>query len=171
MSKFNSVMRKMYPLTDLLKHFVITMPSPVKAQKLRIERLYRSPCDEEDEFNHGIKFCDPEKPFMAMVGRTRPNELVVRVFSGKSPFTRADPECRALYVRDTATQNAKNCIGGKWLQKKVPTNTHSETAFCILSAVLQHCECRCSHTQNLNSPSRLQKYLKKSVSNTDMLAL
>src|SRR5277367_4207464 len=60
------VMRKFLPAADaLLEMMVIHLPSPVTAQKYRVETLYEGPPD--DEACIGIRDCDPKAPLMLYV--------------------------------------------------------------------------------------------------------
>jgi len=54
-----AIMRKWLPAGDaLLQMITIQLPSPVTAQKYRMEMLYEGPCD--DPCAVGIKNCDPK---------------------------------------------------------------------------------------------------------------
>merc|ERR1711931_139281 len=82
-----SVMRKWLPAGDaLLMMIAIHLPSPVTAQKYRMEMLYEGPND--DECALGIKNCNPEAPLMMYVSKMVPTSdkgrfyAFGRVFSG-----------------------------------------------------------------------------------------
>merc|ERR1719283_219118 len=81
------VMRKWLPAGDaLLMMIAIHLPSPVTAQKYRMEMLYEGPHD--DECALGIKNCNPEAPLMMYVSKMVPTSdkgrfyAFGRVFSG-----------------------------------------------------------------------------------------
>jgi len=82
-----SVMRKWLPAGDaLLMMIAIHLPSPVTAQKYRMEMLYEGPND--DECAIGVKTCDPAGPLMMYVSKMVPTSdkgrfyAFGRVFSG-----------------------------------------------------------------------------------------
>merc|ERR1712168_15055 len=82
-----SVMRKWLPAGDaLLMMIAIHLPSPVTAQKYRMEMLYEGP--QDDEAAIGIKTCDPAGPLMMYVSKMVPTSdkgrfyAFGRVFSG-----------------------------------------------------------------------------------------
>jgi len=82
-----SVMRKWLPAGDaLLMMIAIHLPSPVTAQKYRMEMLYEGPADDESAL--GIKTCDPTGPLMMYVSKMVPTSdkgrfyAFGRVFSG-----------------------------------------------------------------------------------------
>jgi hypothetical protein len=65
------VMRKFLPAGDsLLEMIVINLPSPVTAQKYRVETLYEGPMDDESAI--GIRDCDPKGPLMLYVSKMVP---------------------------------------------------------------------------------------------------
>lgn len=81
-------MRKWLPAGDtMLQMIVIHLPSPVTAQKYRMEMLYEGPHD--DEAAVAIKTCDPNGPLMMYVSKMVPTSdkgrfyAFGRVFSGK----------------------------------------------------------------------------------------
>lgn len=81
------VMRKWLPAGDtLLQMITIHLPSPVTAQKYRMELLYEGPKD--DEVAIGIKTCNPEAPLMVYISKMVPTSdrgrfyAFGRVFSG-----------------------------------------------------------------------------------------
>jgi len=81
------VMRKWLPAGDaLLMMIAIHLPSPVTAQKYRMEMLYEGPHD--DECAIGIKTCNPEAPLMMYISKMVPTSdkgrfyAFGRVFSG-----------------------------------------------------------------------------------------
>merc|ERR1712131_89728 len=80
-------MRKWLPAGDaLLMMIAIHLPSPVTAQKYRMEMLYEGPHD--DECALGIKNCNPDAPLMMYVSKMVPTSdkgrfyAFGRVFSG-----------------------------------------------------------------------------------------
>merc|ERR1711990_1369595 len=80
-------MRKWLPAGDaLLMMIAIHLPSPVTAQKYRMEMLYEGPHD--DECAIGIKTCNPEAPLMMYISKMVPTSdkgrfyAFGRVFSG-----------------------------------------------------------------------------------------
>lgn len=82
------VMRKFLPAADaLLEMIAIHLPSPVTAQKYRVETLYEGPMD--DECANGIRNCDPNGPLMLYISKMVPTSdkgrfyAFGRVFSGK----------------------------------------------------------------------------------------
>merc|ERR1712212_132794 len=81
------VMRKWLPAGDaLLMMIAIHLPSPVTAQRYRMEMLYEGPHD--DECGVGIKNCNPEAPLMMYISKMVPTSdkgrfyAFGRVFSG-----------------------------------------------------------------------------------------
>jgi len=82
-----TVMKKFLPAGEaLLEMIVIHLPSPVTAQKYRVENLYEGPMD--DECAAGIRACDPNGPLMLYVSKMVPTSdkgrfyAFGRVFSG-----------------------------------------------------------------------------------------
>jgi elongation factor 2 len=82
-----TVMKKFLPAADaLLEMMIIHLPSPVKAQKYRVETLYEGPMD--DECAEGIRNCDPNAPLMLYISKMVPTTdkgrfyAFGRVFSG-----------------------------------------------------------------------------------------
>ncbi|CAL8131382.1 unnamed protein product [Orchesella dallaii] len=82
------VMRNWLPAGEtLLQMIAIHLPSPVTAQKYRMEMLYEGPHD--DEAAVGIKTCNPDAPLMMYVSKMVPTSdkgrfyAFGRVFSGK----------------------------------------------------------------------------------------
>lgn len=81
------MMRKFLPAGDsLLEMIVINLPSPVTAQRYRVETLYEGPMD--DECAIGIRDCDAKAPLMLYVSKMVPTSdkgrfyAFGRVFSG-----------------------------------------------------------------------------------------
>jgi len=81
------IMRKFLPAADaLLEMIVLHLPSPVKAQRYRVENLYEGPMD--DECAVAIRNCDPNGPLMMYVSKMVPTSdkgrfyAFGRVFSG-----------------------------------------------------------------------------------------
>jgi len=65
------VMRKFLPASDaLLEMLVVHLPSPVKAQRYRVENLYEGPMD--DECAEAIRSCNPDGPLMLYVSKMVP---------------------------------------------------------------------------------------------------
>jgi elongation factor 2 len=82
------VMKKFLPASDaLLEMIVLHLPSPVTAQKYRVENLYEGPMD--DECAVAIRNCDPNGPLMLYISKMVPTSdkgrfyAFGRVFSGK----------------------------------------------------------------------------------------
>jgi len=82
-----TVMRKWLPAADaLLEMIIMHLPSPVQAQKYRVENLYEGPMD--DECAKAIAACDPNGPLMLYVSKMVPTPdkgrffAFGRVFSG-----------------------------------------------------------------------------------------
>jgi len=66
-----AVMRKFLPASDaLLEMLVVHLPSPVKAQKYRVENLYEGPMD--DECAEAIRSCNPDGPLMLYISKMVP---------------------------------------------------------------------------------------------------
>jgi elongation factor 2 len=83
-----AVMRRFLPAADaLLELIVLHLPSPVTAQRYRVENLYEGPMD--DVCAQGIRNCDPEGPLMLYVSKMVPTNdkgrfyAFGRVFSGR----------------------------------------------------------------------------------------
>lgn len=82
------VMRTWLPAGEtLLQMIAIHLPSPVVAQKYRMEMLYEGPHDDEAAL--GIKTCNPDAPLMMYISKMVPTSdkgrfyAFGRVFSGK----------------------------------------------------------------------------------------
>ncbi|WWC62382.1 elongation factor 2 [Kwoniella dejecticola CBS 10117] len=82
-----TVMKKFLPAGDsLLEMIVINLPSPVTAQKYRVETLYEGPQDDESAI--AIRDCDAKGPLMVYVSKMVPTSdkgrfyAFGRVFSG-----------------------------------------------------------------------------------------
>jgi len=82
-----AVMKKWLPAGDaLLQMITIHLPSPVTAQRYRMELLYEGP--QDDEVALGMKNCDPKAPLMMYVSKMVPTSdkgrfyAFGRVFSG-----------------------------------------------------------------------------------------
>merc|ERR1712193_600993 len=82
-----TVMRKFLPAGEaLLEMLVLHLPSPVIAQKYRVETLYEGPVD--DECGRAIAACDPNGPLMLYISKMVPTSdkgrfyAFGRVFSG-----------------------------------------------------------------------------------------
>ncbi|KAI0391348.1 P-loop containing nucleoside triphosphate hydrolase protein [Xylariaceae sp. FL0594] len=82
-----AVMRTFLPAADsLLEMMILHLPSPVTAQKYRMETLYEGPPDDEAAI--GIRDCDPKGPLMLYVSKMVPTSdkgrfyAFGRVFSG-----------------------------------------------------------------------------------------
>jgi len=81
------VLRTFIPAADaLLEMMILHLPSPVTAQKYRVETLYEGPMDDEAAI--GIRDCDPKAPLMLYVSKMVPTSdkgrfyAFGRVFSG-----------------------------------------------------------------------------------------
>ncbi|KYQ96868.1 elongation factor 2 [Tieghemostelium lacteum] len=84
---FKSVMKKLLPVADcILEMVVLQLPSPLTAQRYRIDTLYDGPMD--DECANAIRDCDPNGPLMMYVSKLVPTSeaghfyAFGRVFSG-----------------------------------------------------------------------------------------
>ena len=82
-----TVMRKFLPAAEaLLEMLVLQLPSPVQAQKYRVQNLYTGPMD--DECAVAIRDCDKDGPLMLFVSKMVPTSdkgrfyAFGRVFSG-----------------------------------------------------------------------------------------
>jgi elongation factor 2 len=82
-----SALRQFLPAGDaLLEMIVINLPSPVTAQKYRVETLYEGPMDDESAIS--IRNCDPKGPLVLYVSKMVPTSdkgrfyAFGRVFSG-----------------------------------------------------------------------------------------
>jgi elongation factor 2 len=73
--------------TTLLKMMIFHLPSPLEAQKYRVENLYEGPLD--DMYAEAIRNCDPDGPLMLYVSKMIPASdmgkffAFGRVFSGR----------------------------------------------------------------------------------------
>ncbi|KAG8710602.1 Elongation factor 2, partial [Ceratobasidium sp. 395] len=81
------IMCKFLPVADsLLEMIVINLPSPVTAQRYRVETLYEGP--QSDESASGIRHCDPKGPLVLYISKMIPTPdkgrfcAFGRVFSG-----------------------------------------------------------------------------------------
>lgn len=81
------VMKKFLPAAEaLLEMMILHLPSPISAQKYRMETLYEGPHD--DEAAVGIRDCDPKGPLMLYISKMVPTSdkgrfyAFGRVFSG-----------------------------------------------------------------------------------------
>ncbi|TDL17484.1 P-loop containing nucleoside triphosphate hydrolase protein [Rickenella mellea] len=81
------IMQSFLPVSDsLLEMIIIDLPSPVTAQRYRVDSLYEGPMD--DELALGIRNCDPNAPLILYVSRMVPTSDngrfygFGRVFSG-----------------------------------------------------------------------------------------
>ncbi|GJJ76982.1 elongation factor 2 [Entomortierella parvispora] len=81
------IMQRFLPAGEaLMEMLVIHLPSPVTAQKYRVENLYEGPLD--DECANGIRGCDPDGPLMLYISKMVPTTdkgrfyAFGRVFSG-----------------------------------------------------------------------------------------
>jgi elongation factor 2 len=90
------IMRKFLPAGDsLLEMIVINLPSPVTAQRYRVENLYEGPMDDESAI--AIRDCDAKGPLMLYVSKMVPTSdkgrfyAFGRVFSGT---VKAGPKIR-----------------------------------------------------------------------------
>ncbi|KAG9391757.1 Elongation factor Tu GTP binding domain [Carpediemonas membranifera] len=82
-----SVMRRFLPAAEaLLEMIIIHLPSPVAAQKYRVNNLYTGPAD--DEAARAIRECDPNGPLMLYISKMVPTSdkgrfyAFGRIFSG-----------------------------------------------------------------------------------------
>jgi elongation factor 2 len=81
------VMQNWFPAGDALVGMIIThLPSPIQAQKYRVDKLYTGPLD--DEIASAIRNCDPEGPLTLFISKMVPTSdgsrffAFGRVFSG-----------------------------------------------------------------------------------------
>lgn len=81
------VMQKWLPASEALLEMITThLPSPIAAQRYRVETLYTGPMD--DETASSIRACDPDGPLVVFVSKMLPNKdrsrflAFGRVFSG-----------------------------------------------------------------------------------------
>uniref|UniRef100_A0A452XLR6 Tr-type G domain-containing protein n=1 Tax=Aegilops tauschii subsp. strangulata TaxID=200361 RepID=A0A452XLR6_AEGTS len=65
--------------TALLEMMICHLPSPLEAQRYRVESLYEGPLD--DKYAEAIKKCDPEGPLMLYVSKMVPASDVGRFFA------------------------------------------------------------------------------------------
>lgn len=74
------VMQQWLPAGEtLLQMIAIHLPSPVTAQRYRMEILYEGPLDDEAAI--GVKNCDPEAPLMMYISKMVPTSNKVRFFA------------------------------------------------------------------------------------------
>ncbi len=92
----NVIMRKFLPIGDaLLEMIVINLPSPVTAQRYRVQTLYEGSMGDESAI--GIRDCDPSGPLVLYVSKMVPTSdkgrffALGRIFSGTA---RAGPNIR-----------------------------------------------------------------------------
>jgi len=81
------VMKKWLPLVEaLLEMIILQLPSPIIAQRYRVENLYQGPMD--DVCAEGIRTCNPQGPLMVYVSKMVPTSdkgrfyAFGRIFSG-----------------------------------------------------------------------------------------
>ncbi|XBJ06815.1 hypothetical protein VPH35_012427 [Triticum aestivum] len=80
MALVKCVMKTWLPAsTALLEMMICHLPSPLEAQKYRVENLYEGPLD--DKYAEAIKKCDPEGPLMLYVSKMVPASDVGRFFA------------------------------------------------------------------------------------------
>ncbi|KAF7366840.1 Elongation factor [Mycena sanguinolenta] len=91
-----AVMRKFLPAADsLLEMIVINLPSPVTAQRYRVETLYEGPMGDESAI--AIRDCDPNGPLVLFISKMVPTSdqgcfyAFGRVFAGT---VRSGPKIR-----------------------------------------------------------------------------
>ncbi|SCV70880.1 BQ2448_3642 [Microbotryum intermedium] len=90
------IMRKFLPAGDsLLEMIVIHLPSPVTAQRYRVETLYEGPMD--DECAIAIRDCDKSGPLMLYVSKMIPTSDKGRFYAFSRVF--AGTACAGLKVR------------------------------------------------------------------------
>jgi elongation factor 2 len=62
---YKKIFRRIYSLAPVLKRAIVKhLPSPITAQKYRVDVLYDGPLDESDPTYLAIKNCDPNGPLM-----------------------------------------------------------------------------------------------------------
>eukprot|EP01114_Cavostelium_apophysatum_P016022 TRINITY_DN4491_c0_g1_i2.p1 TRINITY_DN4491_c0_g1~~TRINITY_DN4491_c0_g1_i2.p1 ORF type:complete len:842 (-),score=308.92 TRINITY_DN4491_c0_g1_i2:90-2615(-) len=107
-----NVMQKWLPAADaLLEMIAVHLPSPVEAQKYRVELLYTGPLD--DETAEAIRKCDPNGPLVMFISKMIPSKdnsrffAFGRVFSGTVTNTKVRV-MGANYVRGKKDDLAVN---------------------------------------------------------------
>ena len=83
----NRILQRWLPAGDALSEMIIEhLPSPVVAQKYRVETLYTGPLD--DETAAAIRNCDPEGPLTMFVSKMVPTDDGKRFFAfGYASYT------------------------------------------------------------------------------------
>ena len=80
------VMRTCLPAAAaLMEMLLLQLPSPVTAQKYRMETLYEGPHDDESAI--GIRDCDPKGPLMLYVSKMVPTSDKGRFYAFGSVFS------------------------------------------------------------------------------------
>jgi len=75
-----SVMQQWLPASEALMEMIVQhLPSPVRAQKYRVENLYTGPLDDETAV--AIRNCDPEGPLVMYVSKHIPTKGGSRFYS------------------------------------------------------------------------------------------
>merc|ERR1711916_14992 len=96
------VMRRFLPAAEaLLEMIVLHLPSPVTAQKYRVETLYEGPLD--DPAAEGIRNCDPEGPLMLYISKMVPT-------SDKGRFYAFGPEYQPGKKTDLFLKNIQRTV-------------------------------------------------------------
>ncbi|KAI6654372.1 hypothetical protein LOD99_769 [Oopsacas minuta] len=99
-------MKSWLPAGDtLLQMITIHLPSPVTAQKYRMEMLYEGPKD--DELAIGIKNCDPEAPLCVYVSKMVPTTDKGRFFAFGRVF------CGTVFTGQNVRIMGPNYVSGK----------------------------------------------------------
>ncbi|KAI8838893.1 P-loop containing nucleoside triphosphate hydrolase protein [Chytriomyces cf. hyalinus JEL632] len=139
-SLLKTVMRAFLPFANaILKMTCIHLPSPVTAQKYRMEGLYEGPLD--DECAIAIKNCDPDGPLMVYVTKMVPTTdkgrfyAFGRVFSGTVRAGQKSIESTAFMmgryvetIEDCPCGNIVGLVGIDQFLLKSGTVTTSESA-------------------------------------------
>lgn len=74
------VLQKFLPYADPILEMIITkLPSPVEAQKYRVDQLYTGP--KNDPYYNAIKNCDPDGPLMMYVSKLFPSPDLSRFYA------------------------------------------------------------------------------------------
>lgn len=123
---YKIAMRRFMPLSETLLYGIVNhLPSPIEAQKYRVDSLYSGPLD--DECATAIRNCDPKGPLMIYISKMIPAEeggrfySFGRVFSGTvstgqkvkilGPNFKA--ESKEDYYENKSIQRVNRMVGGK----------------------------------------------------------
>jgi elongation factor 2 len=104
------VMQQFLPLADSLLTMVVKhLPSPVEAQRYRVDHLYTGPAEnkDDDEVYQAIKNCDPNGPLCMYVSKLFPSPDLSRFYAFGRVFS------GTVKVGDVNVQGPAYIIGGK----------------------------------------------------------